>query len=39
VRTGDIAAAQNAVRLHTSRDFYRLVAARLDTLYPIEVRE
>jgi DNA-binding FadR family transcriptional regulator len=39
VRTGDIAAAQNAVRLHTSRDFYRLVAARLDTLYPIEVHE
>lgn len=39
VRTGEIAAAQNAVRLHTSRDFYRLVAARLDTLYPIEVRE
>ena len=39
VRTGDIAAAQNAVRLHISRDFYRLVAARLDTLYPIEVRE
>ncbi len=39
VRAGDITAAENAVRLHTSRDFYRLVAARLDSLYPIEVPE
>jgi DNA-binding FadR family transcriptional regulator len=39
VRAGDITAAENAVRLHTSRDFYRLVAARLDSLYPIEVQE
>jgi DNA-binding GntR family transcriptional regulator len=37
VRASDITAAENAVRLHTSRDFYRLVAARLDSLYPIEV--
>ncbi len=36
VRAGDIVAAENAVREHTSRDFYRLVAARLDSLYPIE---
>lgn len=39
VRVGDITAAENAVRLHTSRDFYRLVAARLDSLYPIAVQE
>jgi DNA-binding FadR family transcriptional regulator len=39
VRAGDIDAAQNAIRVHTSRDFYRLVAARLDWLYPIEVRD
>jgi DNA-binding FadR family transcriptional regulator len=39
VRAGDIAAAENAVRRHTSRDFYRLVAARLDSLYPIEVHD
>lgn len=37
VRAGDISAAERAVRNHTSRDFYRLVAARLDSLYPIKV--
>jgi DNA-binding FadR family transcriptional regulator len=39
VRASDITAAENAVRLHTSRDFYRLVAARLDSLYPMEVHD
>jgi DNA-binding FadR family transcriptional regulator len=38
VRSGDIAAAERAVREHTARDFYRLVAARLDSLYPLEPR-
>jgi DNA-binding GntR family transcriptional regulator len=35
LREGNLAAAQRAIREHISRDFYRLVAARLDTLYPI----
>lgn len=35
LRAGDIVAAEKAVRAHTSRDFYRLVAARLDALYPV----
>jgi DNA-binding FadR family transcriptional regulator len=39
VRAGDIVAAEHAIREHTSRDFYRLVAARLDALYPIEAPE
>jgi DNA-binding FadR family transcriptional regulator len=39
VRSGDIVAAEQAVREHTSRDFYRLVAARLDSLYPLEEQE
>jgi DNA-binding GntR family transcriptional regulator len=39
VRAGDIVAAEQAVREHTSRDFYRLVAARLDSLYPLEEQE
>lgn len=39
IRAGDIDAAHNAVRVHMSRDFYRLVAARLDSLYPLEVRD
>lgn len=39
VRAGDIDAAQNAIRMHASRDFYRLVAARLDWIYPIEARD
>ena len=34
LRAGDLAGAELAVREHTSRDFYRLVAARLDSLYP-----
>jgi DNA-binding FadR family transcriptional regulator len=38
IRSGDVVAAQKLVRLHTSRDFYSLVAARLDWLYPIEDR-
>ena len=37
IRAGDISAAQSAIREHTARDFYRLVAARLDSLYPVEV--
>lgn len=39
IRARDTDKAQNAVRVHMSRDFYRLVAARLDWLYPIEVHE
>ena len=35
LREGNLVAAQRAIREHISRDFYRLVAARLDTLYPI----
>jgi DNA-binding FadR family transcriptional regulator len=35
LREGNLAAAERAVREHTSRDFYRLVAARLDALYPM----
>lgn len=34
LRAGDLAGAELAVREHTSRDFYRLVASRLDSLYP-----
>lgn len=37
IRANDVPAAQNAIREHTSRDFYRLVAARLDSLYPVGV--
>lgn len=36
IRAGDIRGAQQAVREHNSRDFYRLIAARLDSLYPLE---
>lgn len=35
LRHNDVLAAQSAVREHTSRDFYRLIAARLDSLYPV----
>jgi len=35
LRSRDLIAAERAVREHISRDFYRLVAARLDVLYPI----
>jgi DNA-binding GntR family transcriptional regulator len=35
LRNRDLLAAERAVRQHISRDFYRLVAARLDVLYPI----
>jgi len=35
LRSRDLLAAERAVREHISRDFYRLVAARLDVLYPI----
>jgi DNA-binding FadR family transcriptional regulator len=35
LRHNDVLAAQAAVREHTSRDFYRLIAARLDSLYPV----
>lgn len=35
LRSDDIALAQETVRDHTSRAFYRLVAARLDSLYPV----
>ena len=35
LRNRDLIAAERAVRQHISRDFYRLVAARLDVLYPI----
>lgn len=36
IRAGDIRGAQQAIREHNSRDFYRLIAARLDSLYPID---
>lgn len=39
LRAGDIVAAERAVRQHTARDFYRLVAARLDALYPVEASQ
>jgi DNA-binding FadR family transcriptional regulator len=35
LRNRDLLAAERAVRQHISRDFYRLVAARLDVLYPV----
>jgi DNA-binding GntR family transcriptional regulator len=35
LRSRDLIAAERAVRQHISRDFYRLIAARLDVLYPI----
>jgi hypothetical protein len=35
LRNRDLLAAERAVHQHISRDFYRLVAARLDVLYPI----
>ncbi len=35
IRAGDVATAQRAVRDHTARDFYRLIDARLDSLYPL----
>jgi DNA-binding FadR family transcriptional regulator len=35
LRSRDLLAAERAVHQHISRDFYRLVAARLDVLYPI----
>jgi DNA-binding FadR family transcriptional regulator len=35
LRNRDLTAAERAVRQHISRDFYRLVAARLDVLYPV----
>lgn len=38
LRNRDLIAAERAVRQHISRDFYRLVAARLDVLYPIGPR-
>lgn len=35
LRSRDLIAAERAIRDHISRDFYRLIAARLDVLYPI----
>ncbi len=35
LREGNLAAAQLAIRDHISRDFYQLVAARLNMLYPV----
>ena len=35
LRNRDLIAAERAIRQHISRDFYRLIAARLDVLYPI----
>jgi DNA-binding GntR family transcriptional regulator len=39
VRAGDVSAAERAVRDHTARDFYRLIDARLDSLYPVDTRK
>lgn len=38
VRAGDVSAAERAVREHTARDFYKLIDARLDSLYPMVTR-
>lgn len=39
LRAGDVSAAERAVRDHTARDFYRLIEARLDSLYPVDTRK